>query len=120
MQFENTCIRVCPDLYIEERGLCSFNLDFQTVSNDILPSDYTKERLDSIIEENIINIYKVNSTIQGVDFILQVYPTDEPFKESENISSIDFSKCENVLQESEKIPPNEKIIISKIDTTNPL
>ena len=115
-KLNNKCVTDCPALTIKGDGVCIFDLEFGDVENGMLTSRYTKERLDEIINDNIQNIYHVNYTIKGKDFIMQVYSTDEKFNDMNTVSSIDFSQCEGVLRELGILSSKEKLIICKIDT----
>lgn len=69
------------------------------------------------LNDTILQILNKNKTIIENDFILQVYPSDEPFPQNVIISDMDFNECESILRESYSIPYNEKLILAKIDYT---
>ena len=119
-QYNDKCVSSCPDLHKAINNKCQFDLDFEGVSEGKRVSAYTKAQLDEVLsdKENIKDVYNLHSTIQGLDFVLQVYSTDDPFEDMEGVSSLDFSQCEDVLRGNGEIGPNEKIIICKIDTWN--
>ena len=113
-QYRNTCVINCPMRTIKRNNTCVYDLQFGSTTNSILSTEYSKSDLDPILHKDILNLYDIKSTIKGKDFILQVYSTDSPFNELNDVSSIDFSKCETIIRNYNNY--TGKIIISKIDT----
>ena len=98
-QYRNTCVNNCTLRIIQRNNSCTFDLLFGNTTNSILSSKYSKSDLDHILNKDILNLYDINSTIKGKDFILQVYSTDSPFNEIKGVSSIDFSQCETIFKQ---------------------
>ena len=118
LQFNDKCVVNCPKFTAENgNSECIFDLQFDSVEDDVQTSGYNLTEMETNLDENIVNLLNHGKIIQGEDFILEVYPTSEPFPDKEGISSLNFSKCEKILRKSMNIPASEKIIIAKLDYT---
>ena len=96
---EFDCIEECPNNY-------NANSENECIKKTI---PLTPPEGDEIL-------YLLNQEIKGDDYVIQIYSTDSPPKISNNISTIDLGKCENVLRIQNNINNNEPLLIYKIDT----
>ena len=128
----NQCVKSCPTSYpYEYNNTCYSSCPDDTITNgyDCLEYDSLSDTNDSFlhlstsyddykdrIEENINKLVNQNLTIEGYDFINQVYYYDKSSEiNSTNVSSIDLGECEAILKKENNIPANESLIISKFD-----
>ena len=119
-QYYKTCVTSCPELSkLTAPYTCELDLQFgeydNTVDDGIIPSGYNKDQMNQILDDIILSLNSVNSTIAGSDFILQVYPTNETLPPNDLASDIDFSLCEHKLRDVYGIPQSEEILIAKMD-----
>ena len=113
-----TCRNNCPRFYIPLNGVCVFDLEFRNEANTSVESKLNRGEIINVLNETILNIIEKNKTIIGSNYILQVYPSNQPFLPKSSISEIDFNKCEELLRQTYKIPEHEKLIICKMDFTD--
>ena len=57
-----------------------------------------KEQFEEIIGNNILDIVKINNSIRGEDYTVQVYPSDDKLKERNEISTTHTEECEAILR----------------------
>ena len=71
--------------------------------------------MESIINENLLQLSTKSSTIQRNNFTLQLFTTTNPIPETSLTSYIELGECETILRQSYSIPHTEGLIIKKYD-----
>lgn len=102
--YKNICVENCPEKTVEVNSNCEPNSIDEIVNN---------------IDSYILNLWK-NKPLGSFDnstYQIYEYPKEENNSPSSmsNISTIDFSKCEEKLREEEVIPTKENFIVFMVD-----
>ena len=117
LEYLNICVDTCPVGFINKnnKGICKRDLKLTDIDdrnskislqlNEAIP--YIRTYLKDYLEEDKI--------VRGDGFITQIYYYDTPHSEDYDISSIDLSRCEQILRKKYSIPDKEKLIIVKYD-----
>ena len=118
LQYGKLCISACPLFTKETSGECIFDLNFKEQTEDFIITDLVKDDIVDILDINIGELADLGTSIKGEDFILQVYPSDEPLPDNEETSKLNISQCEAILRKEYNIPESEKLIVAKFDYIN--
>ena len=130
---EKTCVQFCSGefkYYSTETMMCykecpkgnQVNSNDECINLNNIPIDIitgktnmTKEEISSIKDNNILYLIKIGKDIIGDDYIVQVYPSNKPPEDNNNLSKVDLEECGNILRKEYDIDSNEPLIIYKID-----
>ena len=104
------CVSSCPEIMSVVDNKCVIDIS-------IFENKKLYESRDLIIE-NINDLLPISQMIKGEDFIAELYTTDTIPSQSETVSSIEMSKCENNIRRENNIPEDETLIIVKYDKVN--
>ena len=118
-EYKYKCISQCPPLTKVIGYKCIFKIDSLPLSSElIVNSEATKEEILNYIDSSILDTLEIKYSIKGNGYYLEVYPSNSPFPENNNISSINIDNCIKTLKRQYSIPSEESLIIAKIDTIN--
>ena len=103
--FKGLCDSQMKDLSIENKDNIISNIEYNIIN----------EQLNSLLSE-ITSGEKTDFCIREDDIVFQITTTENlKNNENNNISTMDFGKCEDILKEKYKIDKNDSLIIFKID-----
>ena len=128
-----TCVSECPEQtpYLYDGSTCVAECPrevYKVVDNvctqPIIITEEEEIVIDVPIEEvfefiDISSFVDEGKNLVGDDFVLQIFPLNSPLEEKNNISSIDLGECENVLKREYNIPPEDTLLVSKMDIQDP-
>ena len=107
---DNTCIKECPPHYISNNSICIIVTEYvqdENIDNED-KLDAIAKNLAYLSDELSVITLESGKTVEVVSSGRKV--------EYDNLSSIDLSECEAILRETYSIPPDEDLLILKIDT----
>ena len=106
------CIVSCLTGTVLLNGNC---ISGSTNTNSTIRIDIPASEIEKLLNESVKTLADLNADLKGDNYTLQVYHSDDPPKDKDDVSSINLTQCENVLREYYKYPSDEKFIIAKLD-----
>ena len=117
--YNGYCLSECPNNYIStsvlnvcvEKSLTKGEEDGYYITNE------TKEYIIENMKYNVLIYSQIGTNFKGDDFTFQIYSSNSPPSEKDNISTISMSSCESVLRTTNNIQDTDELIIVKMDIT---
>ena len=108
----NKCLVSCPTGTVLLNGNC---ISGSTNTDSTIKINIPVNEIEKLLNESVKTLADLNADLKGDNYTLQVYHSDDPPQDKDDVSSINLTQCENVLREYYKYPADEKFIIAKLD-----
>ena len=114
-EYKGECIAQCPkDFVSNDTSHQCLKYDPITDLKECKDSSCIQKATSSM--KDIVKEY-VNNTIiiNGENYTMEIYSTNDPYTGNPNSSTIELGECENLLRAHYHIPEGENLIITKMD-----
>ena len=117
--YNGYCLSQCPNNYIStsELNVCVEKSLTKGEEDGYYITKETKEYIIENMKYNVLIYSQIGTNFKGDDFTFQIYSSNNPPSEKDNISTISMSSCESVLRTTNNIQDADELIIVKMDIT---